>query len=50
MLQDGGQRKWLGDQRVPYMVQGNQWIGYDDEESLEGKVCVSFIIMLGLVS
>ena len=25
-------------QQVPYAVKGNEWIGYDDEESLKLKV------------
>lgn len=39
MLQQAGvQTSFLKDQRVPYLVLGNQWVGYDNPRSLREKV------------
>ena len=38
MLKSGGQRHYMGDQAVPYLVQGDQWVGYEDIDSLRTKV------------
>ena len=35
---DGAQSNFLEDQRVPYLVLGTQWIGYDNPKSLKEKV------------
>ena len=32
------QRAWSEDQRVPYVFKGNEWISYDDAESMKIKV------------
>ena len=41
-------------QQVPYAVKGNEWIGYDDEESLKLKVndtkCELLIFLSSMVS
>lgn len=31
-------RFWENTQKVPYAVSGNQWVGYDDEESVSHKL------------
>jgi chitinase len=31
-------RYWQPEQEVPYAVKGNQWVGYDDLQSLEVKM------------
>ena len=34
----GAETYWITDCMVPYAVSGNQWVGFDDEESLRVKV------------
>lgn len=38
MLKSGGTRHWIPEMEVPYAVRGDQWVGYDDEQSLRLKV------------
>lgn len=38
MFNDGAQQHWIQEQQVPYMVKGDQWIGYESEDSLRLKV------------
>lgn len=38
MLKYGGVRHWIPEMEVPYLVKGNQWVSYDDQESLKRKV------------
>ena len=37
-LANGWKRIWNDEQKVPYAYNGDQWVGYDDLESLEIKV------------
>ncbi|PIO76250.1 glycosyl hydrolase, family 18 [Teladorsagia circumcincta] len=38
MLATGATRYWSSEQQVPYLVQGDQWWSYDDEESIANKM------------
>ncbi|KAK6060405.1 chitin binding Peritrophin-A domain protein [Cooperia oncophora] len=38
MLATGATRYWNAEQQVPYLVQGDQWWSYDDEESIANKM------------
>jgi chitinase len=40
-LANGWTRGWNDEQKVPYVYKGDQWVGYDDFESLEIKVGVT---------
>ena len=45
MIKNGAKVYRMEDARVPYLVNGNQWIGYDDPQSLREKVsnsCLKF--------
>jgi len=42
MLKSGGKKYYIDDQKVPYVVKGSQWVGYDDKDSLKTKVKSSF--------
>ena len=39
-LQESGQGEthWEGEQRVPFYTNGNLWVGFDDDRSIEEKV------------
>ena len=38
LSQEGWQRVWNNEQKVPYAYKGNQWVSYEDIESLKLKV------------
>ncbi|KAL4236351.1 Oviduct-specific glycoprotein [Mactra antiquata] len=38
MLATGGTSYWHPEHMVPYLVKGDQWVGYDDEESFTVKL------------
>jgi len=38
LKKDNWTRGWSPDHQVPYAFKDNQWVGYDDEESIEIKV------------
>ncbi|KAK4337090.1 hypothetical protein RND71_044191 [Anisodus tanguticus] len=38
MLKDGATYFWDDEQKVPYAVKGDQWVGFDDERSIEEKM------------
>lgn len=38
MLLNGGVYVWDDEMKVPYAVQGDQWVGFDDERSIRNKM------------
>jgi len=39
LARNGTTRFWSTEQQVPYLIyNGNQWLGYDDAQSVAGKV------------
>ena len=46
MLYEGAQYVWDNEMSVPYLVQGDQWCGFDDERSI--RVKMDFIKEMGL--
>ncbi|XP_071870555.1 chitinase 7 [Bombus fervidus] len=38
MLQNGAAYVWDDEMKVPYLVQNEQWVGFDDEKSIRGKM------------
>lgn len=37
-MESTAQVEWIADQKVPYMVQGKAWVGYENRESFTAKV------------
>lgn len=38
MLRNGASYVWDDEMKVPYAVQGDQWVGFDDERSIRNKM------------
>jgi len=38
MLQDGANYIWDDEMKVPYLVKGTQWVGFDDERAIRNKM------------
>jgi len=38
MLKNGASYVWDDEMKVPYAVQGDQWVGFDDERSIRNKM------------
>jgi chitinase len=38
MLQAGAKYVWDEEMKVPYMVDGDQWVGFDDERAIRNKM------------
>ncbi|KAM7402781.1 hypothetical protein PAMP_017992 [Pampus punctatissimus] len=34
--------QWIDDQKVPYASKNNEWVGFDNRESYEIKICLHF--------
>lgn len=35
---NGASVEWIDDQKVPYAVKGDQWVGFDNDRSIDAKV------------
>nr|XP_055040134.1 chitinase-3-like protein 1 [Misgurnus anguillicaudatus] len=35
---NGGEVQWIEDQKVPFSVKGNEWVGFDNQKSFEIKI------------
>jgi chitinase len=38
MLKNGASYVWDEEMKVPYAIQGDQWVGFDDERSIRNKM------------
>jgi len=49
LLKHGGTKYYIDDQKVPYVVKGSQWVGYEDKDSLKTKVKSSLKLSLNSI-
>ncbi|CAG0925197.1 unnamed protein product, partial [Notodromas monacha] len=38
LLQEGAKYVWDDEMKVPYLVDGDQWVGFDDEKAIRNKM------------
>lgn len=38
ILRNGGTYVWDDEMKVPYAINGDQWVGFDDEKSIRNKM------------
>jgi len=50
MIKNGATKYFEQEQKVPYIVNGDQWVGYDDENSLKLKVGLTNVCSLHLTT
>ena len=46
MVTTANVHRWIKDQKVPYLVEGNQWVGYENVDSVTIKVSVVVVVFL----
>ena len=46
MMATAGEQRRIEDQKVPYLMEGNQWAGYEDVDSVTEKVSVVVVVFL----
>lgn len=42
----GGSVHWIDDQKVPYAIKGNEWVGFDNRQSFEIKVINNILSLI----
>jgi chitinase len=43
LLKDGWTKEWHDEQKVPFAYKDDQWVGYDDPQSIKHKVFIQSI-------